>query len=107
MTAISPFAASITPSSVTNLTSALLRHDQHFAVGIVEKAIAHRCIGGVDMHGHAGQIGRAAVSAEVTRPAMKSVGAAGIGNGLQRNCDGVASVSANGAVRSRPLSIRL
>jgi len=29
---------------------ALLRHDQHFAVGIVEKPIGHRSIGGVDVN---------------------------------------------------------
>ena len=43
----------------------------------------------------------------VTIPSTKSVGASGIGNGLQRNCDGVASVSLNGAVRIMPLSTRL
>ncbi len=43
----------------------------------------------------------------VTMPSTKSVGACGIGNGLQRSCDGVASVSVNGAVRSAPLSTRL
>ena len=37
---------------------------------------------------------------------MKSVGASGIGNGLQRSCVGVASTSSNGAVRNSPLSIR-
>ena len=33
--------------------TALLRHDQHLAVGIVEAAVGHRSIGGIEMHRHA------------------------------------------------------
>ncbi len=42
----------------------------------------------------------------VTMPSMNSVGASGIGNGLQRSWEGVASVSLNGAVRIATLSMR-
>ena len=44
---------------------------------------------------------------KVTRPSTKSVGFFGIGNGLQRNCVGVASTSWNGALRIMPLSARV
>jgi hypothetical protein len=43
---------------------------------------------------------------KVIMPSMKSAGTSGIGPGLQRNCDGVASASLNGPVRTRPLSMR-
>ena len=33
--------------------AALLRHDQHFAVGIVEAAVGHRAVGGVEVNRHA------------------------------------------------------
>ena len=43
----------------------------------------------------------------VTMPSTNSVGASGIGNGLHRSWDGVASTSLNGAVRIATLSMRL
>jgi hypothetical protein len=44
--------------------AALLRHDQHFAVGIVEAAIGHRAVGGVDVDCHADLGRHVAVAAE-------------------------------------------
>ena len=44
--------------------AALLRHDQHLAVGIVEAAVGHRAIGGIEMHRHADLRRHIAVAAE-------------------------------------------
>ena len=44
--------------------AALLRHDQHFAVGIVEIAVGHRAVGGVDVHRHADLRRDVAIAAE-------------------------------------------
>ena len=44
--------------------ASLLRYDQHFAVGIVEAAIRHRAVGGIDVDRHADLDGDVAVAAE-------------------------------------------
>ncbi len=41
------------PISVRNSRRPLLRNDQHFSVGVVEKTIGHRGIGDVDVNSHA------------------------------------------------------
>ena len=43
--------------------AAELRHDQHFAVGVVEAAVGHRAVGGIDVHAHADLGGDVAVAA--------------------------------------------
>ena len=60
--------------------AAELRHDQHFAVGIVEAAIGHRAVGGIDVHAHADLRGDVAVAAH-GHHALDKVG------GLLRNRD--------------------
>ena len=43
---------------------ALLRQDQHFAVGVVEEAVVHRSVGDIEMDADAVLHGRVAVAAE-------------------------------------------
>ena len=57
---------------------ALLRHDQHLAVGVVEGAALHRAVGGVDVGGGAGlRLRRRRCRPSSPGPATKSVGAVG------------------------------
>jgi hypothetical protein len=84
-----------------------MRHDQHFAVGIVEKPIGHRSIGGVDVNPMPTCVATSPLPPGVIMPSTKSVGCCGTAMGLQHNWLGVASRSLNGPLRIDPLSIRL
>ena len=64
MTTISPGARLDHAKLGDEAGAALLRHDQHFAVGIVEAAIGHRAVGGVDVDRHADLRRHVAVAAD-------------------------------------------
>ncbi len=53
--------------------AALLRHDQHFAVGIVEDPIGHRRVGGIEVHRHA-DLGRYIAVAAERHDALDEIG---------------------------------
>ena len=100
MTAISPGAASTIAEFGDEPGSALLRHDQHFAIGIIKVAVGHRAVGGINMNRDADLRRDVAIAAERNNAFDKvSRLCREWASGLQRSWVGVASASLNGALR--------
>ena len=92
--AISPGLTSSTPISVVMTQAALLRHEQHLAIGVDEGAALHRAVGEVDVRADAGlRLGIAVGGQRVHAVDEVDVGAVRAASG--------ASAAARAAARSR------
>ena len=82
-----------------------LRHDQHFAIRVIEETILHGSVRGVEMNADAGLQGRVAIAAHGDDPSRKSLALAGMGSGAQRIWLGFGVASLKGPLRRVPVSI--
>jgi hypothetical protein len=84
--------------------AAALRHEQQFAVRVVEVLVLHRARDEIHVCAHAGLRARVAAVVIVRRPSTNDVGAVGIARGLHRIGAIGTSTSWHGAVRHKPMS---